>query len=117
MTRDQKLYGDSFLYQAFMTRAFRTGRDPKKGTDNGEFRILEHIENGHIRRGDYQKQMAKLKKLIAKAVEKVLKWKLTVEEKADVVRFASMAERSYDGDDLAVALRGLLDATHRLKEG
>lgn len=117
MIRDQKLYSDSYLYEAFMTRAFRAPRDPRKGTDNGEFRVLEHIESGHIRRGNYQKQMDKLKKLIGKAVEKVMKWKLTAEEMADVERFASMTERAYDGDDLAIALRGLLDATHRLKEG
>ncbi|OOQ56575.1 hypothetical protein [Mucilaginibacter pedocola] len=117
MTRDQKMYDDSFLYEAFMTRAFRTGRDPKRGFDNGEFRVLEHIENGHLKNGNYQKQMLKLKKLIAKAVGKVLKWKLTAIENADVLRFAAMTERSIDGDDLAVALNGLLDATHRLKEG
>lgn len=118
MTRSQRQYSDSYLYEAFMTRAYRASRDLKKGTDNGEFRVLEHIENGRCGTpADYPKQMKKLKMLIMKGVEKVLKWKLTIAERSQVIRFADMAEKAYDGDDLAVALRGLLDATHRLKEG
>jgi hypothetical protein len=118
MTRSQKQYGDSFVYEAFMTRAYRAGRDFKKGTDNGEFRLLEHIENGHYgKQTDFSKQVAKLKKLLATAIDKVLKWKLTMSERADVLRYARLVEEAHGADDLAVALNGLLDATHRLKEG
>lgn len=117
MTRSQKQYSDSYQYEAFMTRAYRTGGDFKKGTDHGEFRLLEHIENGHYGKpADYPKQVKKLQLLMAGAVEKVLKWELTTVERAEVIRYAAIAEQARDGDGLALALQGLLDATHRLKE-
>jgi len=118
MTRSQKQYSDSYLYEAFITRAYRSGRDFSKGTDNSEFRLLEHIENGHYGKPkDYPKQVQKLKVNLAKAVAKVLKWKLTVAERAAAILYAELVAQAEDADSLAVAINGLLDATHRLKEG
>ena len=115
--RNQKLYSDSFLYEAFMTRADRQARKHGKGTDNGEFRLLEFIEGGQYRGRTYAQQMERLRRLIAKAVAKVLKSKLTLQERAAVARYAELAAGACDGDGLAAALEGLLQATQRLKEG
>ncbi len=100
-----------------MTRAFRASRDFKKGTDNDEFRLLEHIENGHYEKlADYPKQLARLKSLLGIAVGKVLKWKLPLTERNEVAYYATMMEQADDGDALAFATDELLEATHRLKE-
>jgi hypothetical protein len=117
MTRDQKQYGDSFLYENFMKRAYRSDRNFSKGIDNSVFRLLEHIENGHYgKKSDYPKQVQKLKNYLVKAIEKVQKWKLTAVETSQVDRYAAMIHQAYDGDDLAEAIDGLLKATQRFKE-
>ncbi|MDB5006265.1 MAG: hypothetical protein JWP45_658 [Mucilaginibacter sp.] len=117
MTRSQKQYSDSYLYEAFMTRAYRASRDMKNGTDNGEFRLLEHIENGYYgKKTDYPKQVEKLKVYLLKAVQKVQKWKLDPAESEQVSYHATMVQQADDGDALATAMDGLLEATQRFKE-
>jgi hypothetical protein len=117
MTRDQKMYGDSFLYEAFMKRAHRSDRNFSKGIDNSVFRLLEHIENGHHgKKTDYPKQLQKLKVHLGKAIEKVQRWKLNTEEQSQVNYYASLVAQAADGDGLAAAIDGLLEATQRFKE-
>jgi hypothetical protein len=116
MTREQKQYSDSFLYEAFMKRAHRSDRNFSKGIDNSVFRLLEHIENGHYgKTSDYPNQLQKIKNYLAKAVAKVQNWKLTMEERSQVNHYLAMAEQAGDGDDLATAIDGLIEATQRFK--
>jgi hypothetical protein len=117
MTRSQKQYGDSYLYEAFMKRAHRSDRNFSKGIDNAVFRLLEHIENGHYgKKSDYPKQVQKIKALLAKAIEKVQKWKLNPAESSQVSYHAALVQQAHDGDGLAAAIDGLLEATQRFKE-
>jgi hypothetical protein len=117
MTKDQKQYGDSFLYEAFMKRAHRSERNFSKGIDNSIFRLLEHIENGdHGKKTDYPKQVQKLKAYLGKAIEKVRKWKLNTAELAQVDHNAVIIARASNGDELAAAIERLLEATQRFKD-
>jgi hypothetical protein len=117
MLKNQKQYMDSYLYEALMKRAFRSERNFGRGIDNSVFRLLEHIENGHYGKpADYPKQVRKIKEYLAKAVAKIQLWKLTDNERADVGLYAGMALNAAEGDGLATAIDGLLNATQRFKE-
>jgi len=117
MIRDQKQYGDSYLYEAFMKRAHRSERNFSRGIDNSKFRLLEHIENGDYgKKTNYPKQVQKLKAYLGKAIEKVRKWKLNTTESAQVDHNAVLIARASHGDELAAAIEGLLEATQRFKE-
>ncbi|SHL97215.1 hypothetical protein [Mucilaginibacter sp. OK098] len=117
MTTQKNSYGDSFLYQAFMMRAYKTSRDLKKGIDNSVFLLLDHINQGHYGKPrDYEKQIVKIKTYLAKAVEKVLKWKLSPEERHQVQVYATHAERANDENTLLYAINGLLNATQRFQQ-
>lgn len=108
---------DSHKYEALMKRAYRSDRNFEKGIDNSVFRLLEHIENGHYgKAADYPKQVQKIKNYLAKAVAKIQQWKLTSQEAIDVKHYSLMVQQSREGDGLAVAIDGLLDATQRFKE-
>jgi len=117
VTRDQKQYGDSFLYETFMKRAYRSDRNFSKGIDNSVFRLLEHIENGHHgKKADYPKQLQKLKFYLTKAIEKVQRWKLNAEEQSKINYYSALVDQAADGDDLATAIEGLIEATQRFKK-
>ncbi|WP_454802073.1 hypothetical protein [Mucilaginibacter phyllosphaerae] len=117
MNRDQKLYLDASLYEAFMKRVYRMTGNVKTGCDSGEFRLLEFIENGYYgKKGDYPGQVRKLKAYLAEAIELVQKWKLSLTEREEVDRYAADIRQAPDGDGLAEAIDGLLEATQRFKD-
>jgi len=100
-----------------MKRAYRSDRNFSKGIDNGEFRLLEHIENGHYgKKSDYPKQLQKLKNYLAKAVTLVQQWPLNADERQGINRYAISVHQALDGDELAAAIDHLLEATQRFKE-
>jgi len=109
-------YGDSFRYQAFMMRAYKTSRDSKRGIDNNVFLLLDHINRGHYGKPkDYPKQVIKIQTYLAKAIEKVLKWKLTPEERSQVQFYAVSVERANEEGTLLQVIDGLLNATQRFQ--
>lgn len=108
---------DSYKYEALMKRAYHSDRNFENGIDNSVFRLLEHIENGHYGKAtDYPKQVQKIKNYLAKAVAKIQQWKLLSQELADINHYSLMVQQARNGDDLAAAIDGLLDATQRFKE-
>lgn len=117
MTQDQISYQNSYRYEAFMKRAHRSARNFERGIDNSVFLKLNNIANGHTsKKENPAKQIAKIKNYLAKAIDKVLKWKLNPEEE-QLIRFQA-AELAYanDEDTLAEVISALLDATQRFND-
>jgi hypothetical protein len=114
MTTDQKSYADSYKYEIFMRRAHRSDRNFSKGIDNSVFLLLNHIDRGHYGKPkDHPKQVLKIKNLLLKAIEKVLKWKLSPEELRSVKFYEGRVQAAYDEAALAYAIEGLLNTTQR----
>jgi len=110
-------YANSFSYQALMQRAFRTVGSTGNGIHNSVFLLLNQIDNGHYGKPkDYPKQVAKIKTYLSKAIAKVLKWKLTVEEQSGVIHYSQRLQDAFDEDSLFLVIRGLLDSTQRFQE-
>ncbi|RQO75593.1 hypothetical protein DBR43_09660 [Pedobacter sp. KBW06] len=113
----QNSYDRSFLYENFMRRAFRTGRDFSKGIDGSHYQQLERISNGtSLIRTSYAKQMQKIKNYLSKGIQKVLKWKLTDQERSRIIFYASQIESTEYEDTLYVSIEGLINVTARFKE-
>jgi hypothetical protein len=100
-----------------MSRAFRSPRNFSKGIDNTIFQQLEIIAEGKsLTSTSYAKQMQTVKTYLGKAIDKVLKWKLTDQERSSVIYHARLISETNDDDRLSESIIGLLEATQRLKE-
>lgn len=106
------------MYEAFMRRAYQTiERNHAKGIDNSVYRQLYFVKSGHsLTVKSYDKQLDKVKGYLLKGVGKVLKWKLTAEERAQVEYQARILENRADEEDVYQAIVELLDSTQRFKE-
>ena len=110
-------YSRSFAYENFMSRAFRSPRNFAKGIDNSIFQQLEIIADGKsLTSTSYAKQMQKVKTYLGKAIDRVLKWKLTDQERSSVICHARLISQANHDDSLHESIIGLLEATQRLKE-
>lgn len=106
------------MYEAFMKRAYWTiERNHAKGIDSSVYRQLYFVKSGYsLTVKSYDKQLEKVKGHLLKAVSKVLKWKLTDEERLRVKYQVTVLENGADEDDVYQAIEELLEATQRFKE-
>jgi hypothetical protein len=110
-------YTRSFSYENFMRRAFKSERNFSKGIDNSVYLQLHYIANGYsLSSKNYSKQFEKVRKLLLKATDKVLKWKLTDIERSEVEYNARLIFKTSDEEVLHQAINSLIDTTQRFKE-
>lgn len=99
-----------------MSRAFRSPRNFAKGIDNSIFQQLEIIAEGKsLTSTSYTKQMQKVKTYLGKAIDQVLKWNLTDQERSVVIFHAELINHAICDDNLYESILQLLSATQRLK--
>lgn len=100
-----------------MMRAFRTERNFTKGIDNGIYLQLYNIESGlSLTPRHYSKQFEKVRAYLLRATAKMLKWKLTEQERLLIARFTGQIENAAFEETLYNAINGLLDATQRFNQ-
>ena len=110
-------YTQSFSYENFMRRAFKSERNFSKGIDNSVYLQLYYITNGYsLSTKNYSKQFEKIRKLLLKGTDKVLKWKLTEPERAKVEYNAMLILKTFDEEVFNQAINSLIVATQRFKE-
>jgi hypothetical protein len=110
-------YTRSFSYENFMRRAFKSERNFSKGIDNSVYLQLYYITNGYSSSTkNYSKQIEKIRKLLLRGTEKVLKWKLTELERVEVEYNARLIERASDEEVFYQAINSLIVVTQRFKE-
>ena len=101
-----------------MSRAFRSPCNFSKGIDNSIFQQLEIIAEGKsLTSTSYAKQMKKVQTYLAKGIDKVLKWKLTDQERSSIMYNARLIDHANHGDSLHELIMALIEATQRFKEG
>lgn len=99
-----------------MSRAFRSPRNFAKGIDNSIFQQLEIIAEGKsLSSTSYIKQMQKVKTHLGKAIDKVLNWNLTDQERSIVIYHAELIKYAICNNSLYESILELLSATQRLK--
>lgn len=88
----------------------------KNGADSSFMESLMNIENGSARSGNLEKQLAKVKGYMEKALDKFLKFKLTEDERAGLLQLKKDLEGAYSSSQLMRIVKDGLALTERFKE-
>jgi len=117
---NQNFYVESMPYEWFMRRAFGAHSvQTKPGVKNSYMQNLMWAEVGsanvkHL--GSYDKQLVKIKKYIDKALEKYLKFKVTSEEKEQLLKIKEDLLTTYTTKELMQLIDMGLKITERFKD-
>ena len=113
----QSFYCRSFSYENFMKRAFRSDRNHSRGIDSSVYELLDHIEHGRYKTvKEYPRQIERIKTYLDKGVVKVLKWRLTEDERRTVMYYARRIQSTTDEEVLYECINGLLETTQRFRD-
>lgn len=112
-------YMASMPYEHFIRNAHDSYRSMRNGADQCFMMNLMWAEIGspnvkHL--GSYAKQLLPVKKYMSKALDKYLKWKLTIEEKEAFLKLKSDLEIAYSTSDLTKIVDKGLKLTQRFRQ-
>ena len=116
---DAQAYADGSMYEIFICRAHRKQRHEITKADGAYMKNLINTENGqNLQRltGSYEKQLEAIKKVMDKALDKYLKFKLTPEERQTLERLKSSLERATHSATLMSIVNEGINATQRFKD-
>lgn len=107
-----------YRYFDFMRRAYKTHEEkPRLGIDPGLMMALVQTEIGKaIKPKPIDKQLEKLNTFIAKALEKMLKFKVNDQERAQLNFAQSQLQNAYGSESFISVIELAMKATQRLKD-
>jgi hypothetical protein len=113
--KDGELYTKSKSYEDFIRRAHKCLRQTRLGADVSFMHNLMRMEAGQtpVRGLTHEKQMGILKTHMARALEKLLKWKLIAEDRAVIEAQLAALDRARGSRDLMAIVSASMEATRR----
>ncbi len=107
-----------YKYFDFMRRAYKTHEEkPRLGIDRGLMMALVQTEQGKaIRPKPIDKQLEKLNTYINKALEKMLKFKVNEQERAQLIFAQNQLQNAYGSESFISIIELAIKATQRLKD-
>ena len=96
-------YQKGVYYETLIRRAYKSNDRTKNGADASFMKNLIDTENAephtsHLPK--YDKQLLKIRNYLGKAISKILKWKLTEDEKAEILKQQQMLDYASDSSTL-----------------
>ena len=107
-----------YRYLDFMFRAYKTHEEkPRLGIDRGLMMALVQTEQGKaIKSKPIDKQLEKLKINIAKALEKMLKFKVNEQERVLLIFAQNQLQNAYGSESFISVIELAMNATQRFKD-